>query len=121
MLKTNPIIINTALSNEEGEHWITAYKHGGNVFVYDSLGPRNNRSNDAIIRKRLGRSDQKGKGLHFYPHINQSRKSNICGWLALLVAGYLRKYKPDDPSAFIKARISGDGTDEVLAAFGLKK
>lgn len=111
-----PVLINTDHENGEGIHWITAYKSSSGVFVYDPLGARNKRTNNRLIMDSLRKSGP----IHLYIGKDQSNSSNLCGWLSLLVAGYLGASRPNDPEPLILKKMAGDSTKTVVSEFGVK-
>jgi hypothetical protein len=112
-----PILINTDRENGDGIHWITAYKERpGSVFVYDPLGPRNKRNNNRLIMDSL----KKSGSVSLYIGKDQSNASNLCGWLSLLVAGYLNAEHPDKAESLILKKMAGDSTKTVVSEFGVK-
>jgi len=86
-----PFIVNTARSDDSsgGLHWITARLFGKRAFVFDPLGPRNQRPNDALLTDSLKRAG--AEKIVEFPFAVQDKATTHCGWFALAVAKLIRR------------------------------
>jgi hypothetical protein len=96
------IVVNTDTSAGPGIHWIVLVRLGDALYVYDPLGPHNNRvhwaehngkeilmPSDPIMESAARR--YKISSIVFYPHKTQLDKSDHCGQFAQLVAGIVNQ------------------------------
>jgi hypothetical protein len=80
-----PLIVNTDLTGGEGVHWVVLTRlSGGHIYLYDPLGP----SNDRVA------SDGSAVDLpytHIYPYESQLSSTGHCGYFAVYVARIIRR------------------------------
>jgi len=85
-----PIIVNTDTSNGPGVHWIVALRlPNGEPYVYDPLGPQNNRIGSQMIPADVFLNRDFGEKPHFYPYRSQLKSNSLCGWHAIYVANLI--------------------------------
>jgi len=113
-------LVNTDVSKGQGIHWITVCKRQGNIYVFDPLGPNNDRDNNDIIIENLSASVANPDNIHIITKKSQNINANTCGWISLLTAAIWEQYPYDEPIEILNKKIKGDATDEIVAAFGLK-
>lgn len=115
---SQPLIINTDLSNGEGIHWIVLYPKDGTLYVIDPLGPKNYRPYDNVFSQV---ASQSGLTIKYFPGRFQFNNSQECGWFAIYVAKLLQKTN-GDPFNIVKStfgRTADRGDQTVLKnAFG---
>jgi hypothetical protein len=100
-----PVILNTDLAANPGNHWIVAFIHRGIGYVADPLGKDNirgtsdGRASDPILRKAFSRVgiDE----VHLYPYSMQLASSTLCGWFSIYIATMLKKYIHRYPTATV--------------------
>jgi hypothetical protein len=89
-----PIILNTDTSANHGVHWMTAIAIDGALYIYDPLGPHNDRVTslrEPIDNKLRKIARDNGLRLYFYPHASQMRDNQLCGYHALYVAQLIKR------------------------------
>lgn len=84
-----PLIVNTDTSGNRGVHWIVMCRLKKGLYVFDPLGPRNQRlSSDYVpIDQLIMTADT-----HIYPWATQLKSSSACGWHSIAVASMIRDY-----------------------------
>ncbi len=91
--KGYPIIVNTDTSNGPGVHWIVALRlPNGEPYVYDPLGPQNNRIGSQMIPADVFPNRAFGQKPHFYPYRSQLKSNSL--WMAcnLRCQSYIRRH-----------------------------
>lgn len=79
----NIFVMNTDTSNGPGIHWLACCCLPNNVlYITDSLGKGNYRPNDEMMQEIC---DEHQYTIRFYPYKFQLKKSNHCGWYAILI------------------------------------
>lgn len=104
-----PVILNTDTSENSGVHWMTAIAIDGTLYIYDPLGPRNERVTSQYEKIDLNLeyiARTNGLSLHFYPHASQMLNNQLCGYHALYVAQLIKR-AIDQGVALTPAKIDG--------------
>lgn len=92
------IVANTARADEPGIHWICIARLSGPVaYIYDPLGPDNERPHDDVMLAELERAG--ARRIAWFPSRTQAATSHHCGWLAMAVCKLLSEARPADPRA----------------------
>lgn len=80
-----PVIVNTDHKDGQGIHWMVIVKlNRGRVYIYDPLGPSNNRisSDGTSTDEYLQGSRFK---VHYFPYASQFKSSDDCGYFAIMI------------------------------------
>lgn len=130
-LGTNkPFILNTDVSDGPGIHFITCFEYQPNqLFIIDSLGPKNYRENDNIMFNIL---DENNYDVKFYQYKFQQKLSNVCGfwavWCCKIIEQLQDEYENVTPQLITKTLVKMVGKTankkdvlQLINAFGLQK
>ena len=80
-----PLIVNTDLTGGEGVHWVVLTRlPAGHVYLYDPLGPTNDRVTSDGTPSDLPYT-------HTYPYESQLSSTGHCGYFAVYVARIIRR------------------------------